>query len=155
MQIGGGNASKFDCLMLGMFRWSSGSWHFLSKNGRKRKVLDSFKTCSCDILGARRVLLSDFQSHQWLMDNFWKSCIFAIFKWFLVATRMVQCYHGFHWGVLRTSSCARSTGAATLENGAKHPSWGPELENGGVIGNRWWKPGFWAFWHVKIIPHNF
>ena len=175
LQIGAGDASKFEFLRLRILLRSSGSDHFWSKNGQKWKVTESFKTCSWDVLGARRVLLSDFKTRQWLLNNFRKSCIFAIFEWFSVATRMLQCHRGFHWGVLRTSSCARSTGAPTflmaifeffgknaadwcwkcfeirilkVEHGAKHPFWGSKLENRGVIGNRWWKPCFWAFWYV-------
>ena len=115
LQIGAGDASKFEFLRLGILLRSSGSRHFWSKNGQKWKVPESFKTCSWDVLGARRVLLSDFKTRQWLLNNFRKSCIFAIFEWFLVATRMLSCYRGFHWGVLRTSSCARSTGAPTFD----------------------------------------
>ena len=113
LQIGAGDVSKFEFLRLGILLRSFGSEHFWSQNGQKWKVTESLKTCSWDVLGAQRVLLSDFKTRQWPLHDFWKSCIFAIFEWFSVATRMLQCHRGFHWGVLRTSSCARSTGAPT------------------------------------------
>ena len=42
---------------------------------------------------------------------FEKVAFFTIFDWFLVATRVLKCCRGFNWGVLRTFTCARSTGA--------------------------------------------
>ena len=64
LQIGTGDASKFEFLRLGILLRSSGSRHFWSKNGQKWKVPKSFKTCSWDVPGARGVFPSEFKTRQ-------------------------------------------------------------------------------------------
>ena len=79
LQIGAGDASKFEFLRLIILLRSSGSDHFCSKNGQKWKVTESFKTCSWDVLCARRVLLSDFKTRQWLLKKIQKKLHFCDF----------------------------------------------------------------------------
>ena len=90
LQIGGGNASKFEVLMLSILPWSSGCRHFWSKNWRKWKVTESFKTYSWDVLRARRLFLSDFRARKCVLNNVWKVAFFRILSDFWVGTRMLE-----------------------------------------------------------------
>ena len=65
----------------------------------------------------RKIKISHFLQIQMTSEQFSKKLHFLIFEWFCVSTRMLQWYRGFDWGVLRTSSCARSVGAPTSKIG--------------------------------------
>ena len=55
-----------------------------AKITRKRKVSESITTRSLDPVRAQRMLQSDFQTLAWLLNNFEKSCVFAISEWILI-----------------------------------------------------------------------
>ena len=100
LQIGGGNASKFEFLMLRILLWS---FRFClvfecrasneSRAAPKWKVPESFKNRSCDVLECSWVIFPP-------TIDWWPTseqiAFFVIFESFLVATRMLQCCRGLN-----------------------------------------------------------